>query len=104
LWKTHFIFIKSRPKRGYIFLKKKLFFLIYLFIYFIFPLYKSVTNLAFVSVYSDDNNESICNLTVNKLKLEWKWGGGYGKWVGTVLNVEVSSGIYRMFDVFFYLL
>jgi hypothetical protein len=44
----------------------------------------------------------IDNLTINKLLLEWE-KGIFGEWVGTALNVEVSSGIYRLFvNLIFY--
>jgi hypothetical protein len=70
----------------------------YLFIYFIFPLYQPVTNLAFGSIYSGDNNVSIHLLTISGLKMKWTIGNS---WIGAALNFEIFCSIYRVF-VFFY--
>jgi hypothetical protein len=54
----------------------------------------------FGSKFSESNNKSIDHLTVCNLNLQWKYGGGY---VGAALNlnVEISSGIYRLFEINF---
>jgi hypothetical protein len=33
--------------------------------------------------------------------MQWKYGGGYG--VGAVLNIEISSGIYRLSKILFFI-
>jgi hypothetical protein len=60
-----------------------------------------VTNLSFGSKHSSHvDNKYIGDLTVNRLNLQWKRGGYH--WVGTTLNVEISSGIYRLFNIFLF--
>jgi hypothetical protein len=61
-------------------------------------LYK-VTDLVFGSKYSEDDNGYIHRLSINKLNLHWN--ENQIKSVGAALNVEISSGTYRMFYFIF---
>jgi hypothetical protein len=54
-------------------------------------------NIFFGEKFSSDENKSINLLTIDKLIMKYKDGNYY---VGSVLNVNIVSGIVKLFNIF----
>jgi hypothetical protein len=61
--------------------------------------YEIVSNVCFGPALSNDDNKSADLLSIRGLTLSFSKGKSF---VGSALNVEMSCGIYEMFDFFSY--
>jgi hypothetical protein len=69
--------------------------------FFIFSkIKKSVPNITFGNKYSNNSNQYIHHLFIDNLTLKYTY---IGYSVGVALNVEISSGITRMLDSYYFL-